>query len=160
MSLTGRAAQAGQPRPDQVTILVGGDLEELRVAALRSARAPIDAFCAGTALGTASDAPSLDLACTLVEHEGRLCSKRSPGKAIRRHAAMQLDALPTGLRSLDAVQPVSVSLSPGLTQAAPGIRLNPKADAAADQPWNPSRPLPARGDRRSPARPRPGAQTR
>jgi nicotinate phosphoribosyltransferase len=226
---------------DQVKILVSGDLDEWSVAALRAARAPIDAFCVGTALSTSSDAPSLDLAYKLVEYEGRPCSKRSPGKAtlpgrkqvwrrydargriasdlialadepapavstgasaltggphaapgaatplpgmawqallwpvmrdghrlrpapsieaIRRHAAMQLNALPAGLRSLGAAHPVSVSLSPSLKQAAPGIKLNPKTGAAADQHWNPSRPPPAPGDRRSPARPRPGAQTR
>jgi nicotinate phosphoribosyltransferase len=226
---------------DQVKILVSGDLDEWRVAALRTARAPIDAFCVGTALSTSSDAPSLDLAYKLVEYEGRPCSKRSPGKAtlpgrkqvwrrydaqgliasdlialadesapavsagvcaltgspraavsaatplpgmawqallwpvmrdgrrlrpapsieaIRRHAAVQLNALPSGLRSLGAVNPVSVSLSPNLKQAAPGVKLNPTAGTAADQHWNPSRPPPAPGDRRSPARPRPGAQTR
>ena len=65
----------------QVRILVSGDLDEWRIAALRAAHAPIDAFCVGTALTTSADAPSLDLAYKLVEYDGRPCSKHSPGKS-------------------------------------------------------------------------------
>ena len=65
----------------QVRILVSGDLDEWRIAALRASHAPIDAFCVGTALSTSADAPSLDFAYKLVEYDGRGCSKRSPGKA-------------------------------------------------------------------------------
>ncbi len=229
---------AGLP---QVKILVSGDLDEWRVAALRAVRAPIDAFCVGTALSTSSDAPSLDLTYKLVEYEGRPCSKRSPGKAtlpgrkqvwrrydargliasdlialadepapsvsagacaltggphaapsaatalpgmawqallwpvmrdgrrlrpapsieaMRRHAAAQLSALPAALRTLAAVNPVSVSLSPSLKQAAPGLKFNPTTGETNDQRQSPNRPPPAPGGRRSPARPRPTAQTR
>ena len=225
----------------QVKILVSGDLDEWRVAALRTVRAPIDAFCVGTALSTSSDAPSLDMAYKLVEYAGRPCSKRSPGKAtlpgrkqvwrrydakgliaadlialtdepaptlsasacaltggsrsvagaaaplpgmawqallwpvmrdgrrlrpapsieaIRQHAAAQLSALPPALRSLGAVNPVPVSLSPALRQVAPDAKLNLMAGDPGGQRSRPSRPPPAPGDRRSPARPRPAAQTR
>jgi len=224
----------------QVRILVSGDLDEWRVAALRAVRAPIDAFCVGTALSTSSDAPSLDMAYKLVEYAGRPCSKRSPGKttlpgrkqvwrrydtkgliasdlialadepaptvsagacvltggsgpasaaaslpgmawqallwpvmrdgrrlrpapsieAIRQHAAAQLSALPPALRSLGATTPASVSLSPGLKQVAPGATLNLVTGATGGRRWSPSQPPPAPGGRRSPARPRPTAQTR
>lgn len=84
----------------QVRILVSGDLDEWRIAALRAAHAPIDAFCVGAALTTSADAPSLDLAYKLVEYDGRPCSKHSPGKSTlpgrkqvwRRHDAHGLIA--------------------------------------------------------------------
>ena len=65
----------------QVRILASGDLDEWRIAALRAAGSPIDAFCIGTALSTSADAPSIDFAYKLVEYEGRACAKRSPDKA-------------------------------------------------------------------------------
>jgi nicotinate phosphoribosyltransferase len=48
-------------------ILVTGDLDEHKVAALVSAGAPIDGFGVGTALSTSSDAPSLSGVYKLVE---------------------------------------------------------------------------------------------
>ena len=50
-------------------ILVSGDLDEHRVAALVASRAPIDGFGVGTALSTSSDAPSLSGVYKLVETE-------------------------------------------------------------------------------------------
>ena len=65
-------------------ILVSGDLDEHKVAALVSSGAPIDAFGVGTALSTSSDAPSLSGVYKLVEIEraGALTPlmKLSPGK--------------------------------------------------------------------------------
>ena len=65
-------------------ILVSGDLDEHKVAALVSSGAPIDGFGVGTALSTSSDAPSLSGVYKLVELEraGRLTPvmKLSVGK--------------------------------------------------------------------------------
>ena len=51
----------------ETQILVTGDLDEHKVAALVSAGAPIDGFGVGTALSTSSDAPSLSGVYKLVE---------------------------------------------------------------------------------------------
>ncbi len=48
-------------------ILVSGDLDEYRIAALLSAGAPIDAFGVGTAISVAADAPALGGVYKLVE---------------------------------------------------------------------------------------------
>jgi nicotinate phosphoribosyltransferase len=48
-------------------IFVSGDLDEHNVAALVSARAPIDSFGVGTALSTSNDAPALSGVYKLVE---------------------------------------------------------------------------------------------
>ncbi len=65
-------------------ILVSGDLDEHKVAALVSSGAPIDSFGVGTALSTSSDAPSLSGVYKLVEIEraGVMTPlmKLSPGK--------------------------------------------------------------------------------
>jgi nicotinate phosphoribosyltransferase len=64
----------------RVRILVSGDLDEWRIAELRAAGAPIDAYCVGTALSTSADAPALDFAYKLVEYQGQPRGKRSTGK--------------------------------------------------------------------------------
>ena len=65
-------------------ILVSGDLDEHKVAALVGSDAPIDGFGVGTALSTSSDAPSLGGVYKLVEIEraGAMTPvmKLSPGK--------------------------------------------------------------------------------
>ena len=66
---------------EHVRILVGGDLDEMRIAALRAQAAPIDAYCVGSALSTSADAPSLDISYRLVDYEGRGGGKHSIGKA-------------------------------------------------------------------------------
>ena len=48
-------------------ILVSGDLDEYKVAALVAARAPVDAFGVGTAISAVSDAPALGGVYKLVE---------------------------------------------------------------------------------------------
>ena len=63
------------------TILVSGNLDEERVQALVTGRAPIDSFAVGTAMTTSADAPYLDCAYKLQEYAGRPCRKRSEGKA-------------------------------------------------------------------------------
>ena len=66
-------------------IIVSGDLDEWKIAALVSARAPIDTFAVGTTLVTSDDAPALGGVYKLVEiEEGnttRGVMKRSEGKA-------------------------------------------------------------------------------
>ncbi len=63
-----------------VQILVSGDLDEDRIAALVGAGAPIDAFGVGTQLGTSADAPYLGMVYKLVEQSGQPRLKLSPGK--------------------------------------------------------------------------------
>jgi nicotinate phosphoribosyltransferase len=65
-------------------ILASGDLDERRIAAIVTARAPIDGFGVGAALSTSSDVPSLGAIYKLVEIERASAAvpimKRSPGK--------------------------------------------------------------------------------
>jgi nicotinate phosphoribosyltransferase len=63
-----------------VGIVVSGNLDEHRIAALLAADAPIRAFGVGTHLDVAVDAPALDMAYKLQEYAGRPRRKRSPGK--------------------------------------------------------------------------------
>lgn len=65
----------------QATIFASGNLDEDRIAALVTARAPIDGFGVGSALTTIADAPYLDCAYKLQEYAGRPRRKRSEGKA-------------------------------------------------------------------------------
>ena len=62
-------------------IFASGNLDELRVAELVSAGAPIDSFGIGTSLVTSSDHPALDAVYKLQEYAGRARRKRSAGKA-------------------------------------------------------------------------------
>jgi nicotinate phosphoribosyltransferase len=64
-----------------VTIFASGNLDELAVAALLAAGAPIDGFGIGTKLDTSADAPYLDCAYKLQEYAGVARRKRSEGKA-------------------------------------------------------------------------------
>ncbi|HEV2766185.1 MAG TPA: nicotinate phosphoribosyltransferase [Acidimicrobiales bacterium] len=66
---------------DGVRIVVSGDLDEHRIAALLARGAPIDAFGVGTQLGTSADAPSLGAVYKLVEDVDGPKAKRSAGKA-------------------------------------------------------------------------------
>lgn len=70
-------------RPD-ATIFASGDMNEHKIAALRAAGAPIDAFGVGTQLATSADAPYLNGIYKLVEvtrgGESRPTFKASAGK--------------------------------------------------------------------------------
>ncbi|HEU4624114.1 MAG TPA: nicotinate phosphoribosyltransferase [Steroidobacteraceae bacterium] len=63
-----------------VEIILSGNLDEYRIAALLEARTPVDAFGVGTQMDVSADAPSLDMAYKLEEYAGRARRKRSPGK--------------------------------------------------------------------------------
>lgn len=63
-----------------VRIVASGGLDEEALASLCSAGAPIDAFGVGTRLGMSADAPVLDMAYKLVDHDGAPCLKLSEGK--------------------------------------------------------------------------------
>jgi nicotinate phosphoribosyltransferase len=65
----------------EVTILASGGLDEVSVAEMLRAGAPIDAFGLGTSLTTSSDVPALDCAYKLQEYAGLPRRKRSTGKA-------------------------------------------------------------------------------
>ena len=68
----------------QTTIVASGDLDEMRIAEMIAAGAPIDGFGVGTAVSTSSDAPALSGVYKLaeIERDGRVVpvSKKSPGK--------------------------------------------------------------------------------
>ena len=66
---------------EQVRVLASGGIDELEIARLLDAGAPIDGFGVGTSLTTASDAPALDCAYKLQEYAGLARRKRSLGKA-------------------------------------------------------------------------------
>jgi nicotinate phosphoribosyltransferase len=66
-------------------IMVSGDLDEIRIAEIVQAGAPIDAFGVGTELATSADAPSMGSIYKLVEIEDqdrrvRYTAKHSPDK--------------------------------------------------------------------------------
>jgi len=69
---------------NDTTIVLSGDLDEMRIAEILAAGAPVDGFGVGTAVSTASDAPALSGVYKLaeIEREGRAVPvlKRSPGK--------------------------------------------------------------------------------
>ncbi len=62
-------------------VFASGNLDEHRIDALLAAGAPIDGFGVGTALGTSSDAPALDMVYKLQSYAGVARRKRSEGKA-------------------------------------------------------------------------------
>jgi nicotinate phosphoribosyltransferase len=66
---------------ESVPIIASGGLDELDVARLADAGAPIDSFGLGTRIDTSADAPSLDLVYKLVRVGGRDVRKLSAGKA-------------------------------------------------------------------------------
>ena len=65
---------------EAVSIFASGDLDEDRIADLRAAGAPIDAWGVGTRLGTSRDAPALDIVYKLVEDEQGSRIKLASGK--------------------------------------------------------------------------------
>jgi nicotinate phosphoribosyltransferase len=64
-----------------VRIIASGDLDEYRIAHLRAAGAPIDAFGVGTRMGTSDDAPSLGVVYKLVDDARGPKLKLAEGKA-------------------------------------------------------------------------------
>jgi len=64
-----------------VQVVVSGGLDELAIAELVAAGAPIDAFGVGSALGVSEDAPVLEAVYKLVALEGRPVGKTSEGKS-------------------------------------------------------------------------------
>jgi nicotinate phosphoribosyltransferase len=61
-------------------VLLSGDLDEHRIAALLAEGAPVDAFGVGTRMGTSADAPYLGVVYKLVCQAGEPRMKLSPGK--------------------------------------------------------------------------------
>jgi nicotinate phosphoribosyltransferase len=66
---------------EYVKIFAGGDLDEDRMDEYLSRGAPIDAFAFGTRMDVSVDAPYLDMACRLVEYDGRPILMSSAGQA-------------------------------------------------------------------------------
>ncbi len=63
-----------------VQIVGSGGLDEYDLAALSEAGAPYNSYGVGTRMGVSADAPWLDMAYKLVEHNGRPVLKLSTGK--------------------------------------------------------------------------------
>jgi nicotinate phosphoribosyltransferase len=70
---------------EETTIVASGDLDEMRIAEIVAAGAPIGGFGVGTAVSTSSDAPALSGVYKLaeIERDGRFVPvlKKSPGKS-------------------------------------------------------------------------------
>lgn len=70
---------------DDAAIVVSGDLDELQIAALAAAGAPVDVWGVGTDLGTSRDSPTVGGVYKLVadrrDGDWRPVAKRSPAKA-------------------------------------------------------------------------------
>ena len=66
---------------EDALIFASGGLDEIEIARLVGAGAPIDGFGVGTSLTTSSDAPALDCAYKLQEYAGLARRKTSLGKA-------------------------------------------------------------------------------
>lgn len=68
-----------------VRIMITGDLDEAKMAAIVEAQAPVDSFGVGTHLAVSADVPYLAAVYKLVQYESegrvRYPEKRSPGKA-------------------------------------------------------------------------------
>jgi len=67
---------------EEVEIFASGGLDEYGIAELVERDAPIDGFGVGTRMGTAKDAPALDMAYKLTSYAGHGRLKLSPGKRI------------------------------------------------------------------------------
>ncbi len=79
--LTRRArAILDESNRSSVKIMVSGDLDEQRIAALVEAGAPVDGFGVGTELITSRDAPAMGMVYKLVELDGEGKYKLSPAK--------------------------------------------------------------------------------
>ncbi len=63
-----------------VKIIGSGGLDEYDLESLSQANAPYDSYGVGTRMGVSADAPWLDMAYKLVEHNGRPVLKLSTGK--------------------------------------------------------------------------------
>jgi aminobenzoyl-glutamate transport protein len=63
-----------------VKIIGSGGLDEYELAELSRVNAPYDSYGVGTKMGVSADAPWLDIAYKLVEHDGRPILKLSTGK--------------------------------------------------------------------------------
>jgi nicotinate phosphoribosyltransferase len=63
-------------------IVVSGNVDEVRIAELLAAGAPIDAFGVGTSLVTSRDRPAVDIVYKLVAYDGEPRAKYSEGKVL------------------------------------------------------------------------------
>ncbi len=102
----------------EVQIVASGNLDELEIARLLAAGAPIDVFGVGTKLDVSADAPYLDCVYKIQEYDGRPRRKRSAGKATwpgRKQVYREYDA--TG-----RIVPRRPTAAPSLARSGPGKR--------------------------------------
>lgn len=66
----------------RVQIFASSSLNEVEIARLLDAGAPIDGFGVGTEMGVSRDVPTVDIVYKLVEYAGRGRMKLSPGKEV------------------------------------------------------------------------------
>ncbi len=106
----------------EVQIVASGNLDELEIARLLAAGAPIDVFGVGTKLDVSADAPYLDCVYKIQEYDGRPRRKRSAGKATwpgRKQVYREYDA--TGRIVRDTIGLVDEPL-PGAPRLQPMMR--------------------------------------
>ncbi|MGZ5797157.1 MAG: nicotinate phosphoribosyltransferase [Caldimonas sp.] len=125
---------------NDVIVFASGNLDEQRLAALLQGCAPIDGFGVGTALGTSSDAPALDMVYKLQSYAGVARRKRSEGKATWpgvKQVSRRVDA--AGCLAGDLVHLTSES-APGAALLQPcmrgGRRLQPAPTLAQAREWH------------------------
>ena len=119
----------------EVGIFASGGLDELELARMFAAGAPIDGFGVGTALVVSADAPALDCAYKLQEYAGQPRRKRSSGKATwpgRKQVYRSYDGNGRMLRDVLTVEGDPQSGEPLVTQVM----------AAGERTW-PAEPLDA-----------------
>jgi nicotinate phosphoribosyltransferase len=121
----------------EVRIFASGGLDDVDVARLVLAGAPIDGFGLGTRLGVSADAPYLDTVYKMVEFDGRPTSKLSPGK----------ESLPGRKQVFRGARPGEDVLSLRDAQAPPGTEPMLVPVMARGTRLAPSEPLEAARER-------------
>jgi len=100
-----------------IKIVGSGGLDEYDLADFSDAEAPFDSYGVGTRMGVSADAPWLDIAYKLVEHDGRPVLKLSPGKVswpgkkqvfrqVDRHGQLQRDVIALREEQLPGMEPL------------------------------------------------------
>jgi nicotinate phosphoribosyltransferase len=130
---------------EETVIIVSGDLEERRVAALVAAGAPIDRFGVGTELGTSPDSPTVNGIYKIVAHTDdqgawqgvrklSLAKETIPGakqvfRRFGRHGAMAGDTVAAAEEELPGEPLLTAAMREGeLVDAEPLERLRERAE--------------------------------
>jgi len=145
---------------ESVEIFASGSLDENSIAELLASGAPIDGFGVGTKMGTAADAPGLDIVYKLVSYAGRGRMKLSAGKPILpvRKQIFRVEAAGVALRDVIARHDEEMEGRPLLRRVMEGGRRTEEGreslDTARERARSEIERLPARLRELGPAVPR------